>query len=62
MTDQDQSIASCTHHWVIESPNGPTSMGVCKICGLNAEFKNSTQGTGWDRESPQSRRTRQARR
>ncbi len=45
---------------MIESPNGPVSMGTCKVCGESSEFKNSIQGSGWDRESPQSKRARQA--
>ena len=28
------------HHWVIESANGPTSMGVCKYCSAEKEFHN----------------------
>jgi len=51
----------CKHHWVIDSPNGPTSVGVCKICGEKSDFRNSMPGSGWDRENPQSRRPRQSR-
>ena len=28
------------HRWRIEEPNGPVSLGVCKVCGANKEFKN----------------------
>lgn len=28
------------HRWVIEEANGPTSGGVCKICGAAKVFKN----------------------
>ena len=45
---------------MIDSPNGPVSRGTCKVCGESSEFKNSIQGSGWDRESPQSKRARQA--
>ena len=31
----------CQHHWVIEVADGPTSRGVCKICGAKKEFINS---------------------
>ena len=31
----------CTHHWIIESPNGATSMGQCQMCGEVREFRNS---------------------
>jgi hypothetical protein len=30
----------CSHHWLIEPPKGPTSMGVCKLCGARKEFDN----------------------
>ena len=36
------------HHWMIESPNGPTSRGTCKVCGVIREFKNSIQITSWE--------------
>ena len=28
------------HHWIIDSPKGPTSSGICKICGKMQEFDN----------------------
>lgn len=28
------------HHWVIESPNGPTSRGKCQFCDEEREFRN----------------------
>ena len=31
----------CRHHWIIESPHGATSHGVCKLCGEEREFQNS---------------------
>ncbi|MDG6912578.1 MAG: hypothetical protein JRN35_05795 [Nitrososphaerota archaeon] len=30
----------CSHHWIIEPPDGATSMGVCKFCGKAREFFN----------------------
>lgn len=32
--------ATCQHHWLIEPPNGPTSKGVCKLCGEVKLFDN----------------------
>ena len=29
------------HHWRIEPPNGPTSMGRCRTCGEEREFQNT---------------------
>ncbi len=31
----------CHHYWIIESANGPTSRGICKLCGTVKEFLNS---------------------
>ena len=61
MTEQEQTVSECTHYWLIEQPNGPTSEGVCKLCGERAEFRNSMPGSGWDRENHQNRRIRQTR-
>jgi hypothetical protein len=32
--------AGCPHYWLIEPPRGPTSMGICKLCGAIKEFDN----------------------
>jgi hypothetical protein len=32
---------SCAHFWKIETPNGPSSKGVCKYCGSTSEFMNA---------------------
>jgi hypothetical protein len=31
---------TCLHHWVIEPHTGPSSMGVCKYCGVESKFVN----------------------
>ena len=36
-----QSKKICCHHWVLETPNGPTATGVCKYCGKTQVFYNS---------------------
>ena len=46
----------CAHFWRIESPNGPSSVGVCTKCGASEEFANSMPGTGWDRGTPEAKR------
>lgn len=33
-------MTDCTHHWTIESPNGPTSQASCKLCGQTKVFFN----------------------
>ncbi len=59
MTIDEANGSDCEHFWMIESPNGPTSMGTCRNCGEKSEFRNSMPGSGWDRESPQAKRARQ---
>jgi len=46
---------TCQHHWLIESPSGPTSVGQCKLCGAEREFRNSVGDSGWEKESPAER-------
>ena len=54
----DLTNQECVHHWVLDQPNGPTSSGRCKHCGTKEEFRNSMQGSGWDR-SGQARKAKQ---
>ncbi len=37
----------CPHHWVIQAADGPTSGGVCRICGETREFKNYVETATW---------------
>ena len=37
------AAAACVHHWVIESPAGPTSRGCCSLCGAENDFPNYAQ-------------------
>lgn len=32
--------AQCAHQWLIESPQGPTSLGICSKCGERKKFVN----------------------
>ena len=55
-TIQAQDQATCRHHWVIESPTGPISRGVCKVCGAVKEFQNYQFDFSWeDNVTPQIR-------
>lgn len=40
----------CRHYWLIESPHGPTSLGICKYCGAQKEFRNSAGDFLWEDE------------
>ena len=42
---------TCQHHWLIESPRGATSMGRCKRCGEEREFRNSASDHLWEDDS-----------
>ncbi len=40
-TAKDTNEGQCLHYWRIETPNGPTSRGICKWCGAEREFVNA---------------------
>lgn len=46
--------AAHIHHWLIEAPNGPLSIGAC-ACGETREFRNSSEDSIWDRTEGRSR-------
>jgi hypothetical protein len=48
--DEVSTESRCRHHWLIESPRGPTSMGICKLCGAQKEFRNSASDFLWEGE------------
>ena len=41
----------CGHHWLIDSPGGPTSKGVCRLCGIERQFRNYLEGARWDEDA-----------
>jgi hypothetical protein len=46
--DKPETGANCSHHWIIESPKGPTSWGICKYCGAIKEFMNYLPFSQWE--------------
>ena len=40
MTESKADQKKCVHFWIIESPDGRTSHGVCKYCGAVNDFSN----------------------
>jgi hypothetical protein len=44
----EREVPTCRHHWIIESPHGATSLGHCKLCGEEREFRNSAADTLWE--------------
>ena len=43
--------APCNHHWIIDSANGPTSRGTCKLCQQIRDFTNSIGQPKWGRRT-----------
>jgi hypothetical protein len=39
---------ACQHRWVIETPHGATSRGLCKRCGATKRFPNAAEDALWD--------------
>jgi len=33
-------LGNCKHHWIFETPSGPTSVGTCKKCGKKQIAEN----------------------
>ncbi len=50
------TTTQCAHHWLIETAAGPLSKGVCRLCGEEREFTNSTDfhGMNWTTQSKRS--------
>ncbi len=48
ITVQEAETHECRHHWVIETPHGAMSSGLCKFCGARKEFFNSSPGAMWE--------------
>lgn len=40
----------CKHHWIIEAAEGPTSRGICCLCGEVREFENYQADFRWEGE------------
>ena len=44
---------NCCHYWIIETPEGATSKGVCQFCGAEKEFDSfgPDSWSQWDRDT-----------
>jgi len=38
---------ACQHHWMIQAADGPTSAGICRLCGETKDFKNYVETASW---------------
>lgn len=43
----ESEAPTCGHQWMIDSPNGPQSQGVCRLCGAERSFQNFIEGSSW---------------
>lgn len=57
---EDDNGAPCSHHWVIDSANGPISRGVCRLCQEVREFENSPNIQLWGNGPTSKHPTRQS--
>ena len=46
---------TCTHHFVIETAAGPTSLGKCQKCGITKPFQNYVEGGHFGRTGYKAR-------
>ena len=46
--EREVETRQCGHHWLIDSPGGPTSKGVCRLCGIERQFRNCLESVRWD--------------
>lgn len=44
----EKEETACVHHWLIETPKGPTSKSICKHCSIEREFRNSPTDYLWE--------------
>jgi hypothetical protein len=47
----------CVHYFICSPPNGPTTIGVCKLCGVKKEMRNSIEEGQWPLSSMEESRT-----
>lgn len=45
---EDRNEAVCVHYWIIECPQGPTSVGTCRNCGERKVFGNFALYSPWE--------------
>ena len=55
---EEQSQITCIHHWIIEPPEGPFSIGKCLKCGNEKEFQNYFPHSTWENEQKDEDRVR----
>ena len=46
--EESTTEATCVHYWIIECPEGPTSVGTCRNCGEQKVFRNFALYSPWE--------------
>ena len=46
--EKAEAAVDCKHYWVIETPVGRTSRGVCRFCGAERDFANYIPHDSWE--------------
>ncbi len=54
LSPSDSIIEDCSHHWVIQDGDGPTSAGVCRLCGELKQFRNYLEASHWGDDKSKS--------
>ncbi|MDO8532266.1 MAG: hypothetical protein Q7T26_08905 [Dehalococcoidia bacterium] len=53
-TETSAPVSGCHHRWIVETPRGPASKGVCAVCHVERLFPNYIEDpyphTDWIRE------------
>lgn len=55
---REPARGSCSHRWLLETPNGPRVQGRCRVCGAERDFP-TTAGDLWYGEPWSDFRTRE---
>lgn len=58
--EQEERLPDCQHYWVIDSPHGPESRGVCRKCGDQKAFLNTFRSYYWEEDFQGEARRRAA--
>ena len=46
-----ETQSTCRHHWIIETADGPVSLGYCQFCFETKEFKNTLDDWSFFKET-----------
>lgn len=58
--EPEETLSDCQHYWVIDSPRGPESRGVCRKCGAKKAFLNTFHSYYWEEDFQGEARRRAA--